>query len=167
MFRTSGFCLDHKCDSQIVAGLQAMARNERGVRGCSEKSLGLKIFLLLGSLKGAERAERKTGWLCPNGREILREHLRGKMSFGARKFARNLREQFVPIINNTEKNSHKFLAFSVPKIPRPFLNLFSWFFHPAYPGLSCHGQFPFFMGSNRISQRIKARSATRLQHDIQ
>ena len=50
---------------------------------------------------------------------------------------------------------------------RPFSNPSSWFSPPAHPGLSCHGLFLFFMGGNKASQRIRARSATKLQHNIQ
>ena len=64
------------------------------------------------------------------------------------------------------KISHQFPACLVPKISRPFLNLLSWFFSPAHPGLSYHRLFPFFMGRNKTSQRIGARSATKLQHNL-
>ena len=47
--------------------------------------------------------------------------------------------------------SHKFPACLLPKIP----------------GLSCHGLFPFSMGRTRTPERIGARSATKLQHNIQ
>ena len=90
----------------IAAGLQVMACNERSRKGCSQQSEpeGSSCFL---GLKGAERAERKTGWLCQNGREIWREIVCEKLFFGARNFARNLarnwREKFGPMIYSTEK----------------------------------------------------------------
>ena len=61
---TSVFHLDHKCDSAwpAVYGTQ----RERH-KGCSNKSLSLRGSPVSRGFKGAERAERKTGWLCQTG----------------------------------------------------------------------------------------------------
>ena len=112
----------------IVASLQVMARNERG-RGVP-RSLSLGGSAVSWDFKGAERAERKTGWLCQNGREIVRE----KYFFGVRnlefcaKFAINLGlwftmpKYFAPI--------SRLLS---PKFPPRFRTFFSLFFPPAHP----------------------------------
>ena len=153
----------------IAAGLQVMALNERSRKGCSQKSEpeGSSCFL---GLKGAERAERKTGWLCQNGREIWREIMCEKLFFGAvefcAKFGAKLARKIWAYDLQYRKISHQFPACLVPKISRPFLNLLSWFFSPAHPGLSYHRLFPFFMGRNKASQRIGARSATKLEHNL-
>ena len=109
----------------------------RSRKGCSQKSEpeGSSCFL---GFKGAERAERKTGWLCQNGREIWREIVCEKLFFGARKFCAKFARKIWAYDLQYPKISHKFLACLVPKISRPFLNLFSWSFPPAHPGLSCH-----------------------------
>ena len=152
----------------IAAGLQVMACKGRSRKGCSQKSEpeGSSCFL---GLKGAERAERKTGWLCQNGREIWREIVRKTVFRGAEfcaKFGAKLARKIWAYDLQHRKISHQVPACLVPKISRPFLNPLSWFFSPAHPGLSYHRLFPFFMGRNKTSQRIGARSATKLQYNL-
>ena len=86
-----------------------MVHNERGGRGVP-RSLSLKIAPVSWGFKGAEQAERKTGWLCQNGREIWREIMRELRFFGARKFVRNLARKCWAYDLQHPKMSHKFPA---------------------------------------------------------
>ena len=72
-FHTSVFHVDHKCDN----GWPASDGTQWERKGFSEKSLRLKAkgSPVSWGFNGAERAERKTGWLCQNGGEIWCEIL--------------------------------------------------------------------------------------------
>ena len=70
-----------------MGSLQVLARNERG-RGVP-RSLGLRGSPVSWGLKGAERAERRTGWLCQNERKIWHEIVCEKIFCGVQNVARN------------------------------------------------------------------------------
>ena len=97
----------------VVAGLQVMERNER--KGSSEKSLSLRASTACWGFIGAERAERKTGWLCQNGRNILSEIVPERRFFrGAEFCAKNL-----DLLFTAPKKSHKFPRLLSPTNPTP------------------------------------------------
>ena len=149
----------------IVASLEVMARNERGGRGVP-KSLSLKELLFLGVSKALSERRGKPAGCAKTGAKCDAK-LCAKTFFGGAEFARNFARKMWAYDLQYPKISHKFPACLLPKLPHLFSILFSWFFTPAHPGLTCHGLFPFFMARNRTSQRIGAMSATKLQHNIQ
>ena len=103
----------------IVGSLQMMACNQRGGRGVL-RSLSLRGSPVSWHFKEAERAERKTGWLCQKGREIWRQKLFwGAPNLVARAIrnAIDSRESFAieaPIFTACQAESHESLEFPIP-----------------------------------------------------
>ena len=95
-------------------------------RGVSEKPEPQGTSCFLGFQRRRASGE-ENGWLCQNGREIWSELVREKLFFGARNFARNVARNFGAYDLEYPKISHIAPAYLVPKIPRPFLNLFLGF----------------------------------------
>ena len=125
----------------IVASLQVMARNEKGGRGVP-RSLSLFSW----GLKGAERAERKTGWLYQNRHEIWLEVVRETLFFRARNFARNVERKIWAYDLQHPKCSHIFPACLCRKFHACFRIFFWWGFSLLLTLFCLAANFPLHHG---------------------
>ena len=165
-FVVTNVCSEHFCSLplsfilitiMIVAEVQLMARNEKRRKGCSDN---------LRFEKDIGRAERQTGWLRQKGHKIWRETLRKELFWGGKicvKFGAKVCKKSGPLIYSTENSTQTFtcLVSKEHALFEPFFLAFPLLALSVVPRT-----VPFFIGRNKASQRLRTRSATRLQHNI-